>query len=82
MGNAYPPVGGWRIGPGGSKVAAMGARPWAAGPGALGLTNGGPWHRLQRPLPLAWPHSHLVAPWPGPLATWTGLCELLSHHHL
>ena len=27
----------------------------------------------QRSLSLAWPHSHLAAPWDGSPATWTGL---------
>ena len=59
---------------------AMGKGRWGRGqgrqvPGPWGPQWGSsrPWPRLQRPLPLAWPRSHLAAPWPGPPATWTGL---------
>ena len=75
-----------RLPEGQARGAAMGAGPGQvqgpleARPGAAGPPNEGPrtppWPRLQRPLPLAWPRSHLTAPWPGSPATWTGLYAL------
>ena len=62
----------------GARPGAMGAvtGPPIVGPRAPGPAS--PWPRPQRPLPLAWPGSHLAAPWPGPSATWTGLFAFRS----
>ena len=69
----------WLEGQARGQQGGCGARPGASGAGGLltivteeryqAQTEFAP----QRRLLLAWPHSHLAAPWPDPPTTWTGL---------